>query len=294
MSNIHLKFNKKLLGSTGAFELDIDVCLDLGKCIALFGRSGAGKSTLLRILSGLESVDSGYIRVGEEVWLDSQNGINIPPQKRHIGFVFQNYALFPHLNVYENICFGLSKKNYAMADELLEIMELENLRKTQIHQLSGGQAQRVALARAIASSPKILLLDEPFSALDLAMRQKLQTKIKEVQRHFNLTILFASHHIGEIFTLCSSMLILSKGQIDAQGTPNEIFHALDSKNSIDIMGEVVGITDSKIQILHQGKILTITQTPTPEDIQIGEQVLIKSEIHKPTIQRLELIQKDKI
>lgn len=287
MNNVHLKFNKKLLGSTGEFELNIDVRFGLGECIALFGKSGAGKSTLLRILSGLESADSGYIRVGEEIWLDSQKGINIPPQKRYIGFVFQNYALFPHLNVYENICFGLNKKNHkTFADELLEIMELENLKKSKIHQLSSGQAQRVALARAIASSPKLLLLDEPFSALDLAMRQKLQAKIKEVQQHFNLTILFASHHIGEIFALCSSMLIICKGQISAQGTPNEIFHTLDSKNSLDIMGEVVGITDSDIQILHHDKILTITRESTHENIQVGEQVLIRSEIYNPTIRRL--------
>lgn len=285
MNDIHLKCNKKLLGSAGAFELNIDMRFGLGECLALFGKSGAGKSTLLRILSGLESVDSGYIRVGEEIWLDSQKKINIAPQKRHIGFVFQNYALFPHLNVYENICFGLNKKS-PLADELLEIMELENLKQSQIHQLSGGQAQRVALARAIASSPKLLLLDEPFSALDLAMRQKLQAKIKEVQQHFNLTILFASHHIGEIFALCSSMLTICKGQIIAQGTPSEIFRTLDSKNALEIMGEVVGIADSDIQILHHDKILTIARKSTYEDIQAGEQVLISSEIYNPTIRKL--------
>lgn len=287
MNDVHLKFNKKLLGNTGTFKLDIDVCFSLGECIALFGKSGAGKSTILRILSGLDFADCGYIRVGEEIWLDSQKGINIPPQKRHIGFVFQNYALFPHLNVYENICFGLNQKNHkAFADELLEIMELENLKKSKIHQLSGGQAQRVALARAIASNPKLLLLDEPFSALDLAMRQKLQTKIKEIQRYFDLTILFASHHIGEIFALCSSMLIIHKGQISTQGTPNEIFHTLNSKNSLEIVGEVVGITDSYIQILYQDKTLTIARKFAYEGIRVGERILIRSEIHTPMIQRL--------
>lgn len=165
MNNIQIRFSKKLLGGTGEFRLNIDKNIDFGAFIALFGKSGAGKTSILRILSGLDNADEGYIRVGDDVWLDTKKDF-LPPQKRQIGFVFQNYALFPHLNVYENICFGLKNKNDKIfADELLALMDLYCLKNTKISQLSGGQSQRVALARAIVRRPKILLLDEPFSAL---------------------------------------------------------------------------------------------------------------------------------
>ncbi|WP_334093666.1 ATP-binding cassette domain-containing protein, partial [Helicobacter typhlonius] len=150
MSDIHLRFSKTLLGSEGTFKLEVDKQLQFGEFVALFGKSGAGKTTILRILSGLESVENGYIRVGESVWLDSQNGICLPPQKRCIGFVFQHHALFPHLNVYDNICFALKdKKDRIFADELIARMDLTPLKKSKISQLSGGQSQRVALARSL-------------------------------------------------------------------------------------------------------------------------------------------------
>ena len=166
MSDIVFRFNKKLLGSKGAFKLEIDKQLSFGEFIALFGKSGAGKTSILRVLSGLDKVENGYIRVGDTIWLDSQKNIDLPPQRRRIGFVFQNYALFPHLNVYENICFGLkNKQDRIFADELVALMDLQSLKKAHIYQLSGGQSQRVALARALTSRPTLLLLDEPFSAL---------------------------------------------------------------------------------------------------------------------------------
>lgn len=294
MNSIHFKVNKTLLGSEGRFELALDVRFDLNDIIALFGESGAGKSTILRLLSGLESADSGYIRVGDEVWLNSDKNINLPPQKRRIGFVFQNYALFPHLNVYENICFALRKKqDRILADELLEIMELTHLKKAKTHQLSGGQAQRVALARSIASKPRILLLDEPFSALDLTMRQKLQAKIKEIHHRFTLTTLFASHHMSDIFALSSSVLALERGKVKAQGSPSTTLLPSNSDNLARITGEVISIvhigSQIQIQILYEGKILNFTQPLAhyqSKPIQIGEQIALDLAINNPLIQRL--------
>ncbi len=166
---IKARFKKRLLGSRGAFDLNINLEIKEAEVVASLGESGAGKSTIL----GFEAVDSGYIEVNHSVWLDTQKKIFLKPQQRKIGFVFQDYALFPHLNVYQNIAFAHPKDKNKI-HEVLRLMRLENLSQQKILKLSGGQAQRVALARALIAAKNLLLLDEPLNALDNALKNEVQ------------------------------------------------------------------------------------------------------------------------
>ena len=294
MSDIHLCFSKTLLGSKGEFLLQVDKQLSFGEFVALFGKSGAGKTSILRIMSGLENVQNGYIRVGESIWLDSTKHINLPPQKRRIGFVFQDYALFPHLNVYENICFGCkNKQDKAFANELITLMDLTHLKKSKISQLSGGQSQRVALARALASAPQILLLDEPFSALDDTMSKTLQCTLKEIHQHFGLTTLLVSHNIGEIFALASRTLVIQDGRIIRDGSNDSIFAHKHLSAKIKLSGEIIDICTQPllciISVLCQGEIYKIISDPIEATrFHIGEQVILADKAFNPMLYKCEI------
>ncbi len=210
---IKARFKKRLLGSRGAFDLNIDLEIKEAEVVALLGESGAGKSTILRILAGLEAVDSGYIEVNHSVWLDTQKKIFLKPQQRKIGFVFQDYALFPHLNVYQNIAFAHPKDKNKI-HEVLRLMRLENLIQQKILQLSGGQAQRVALARALIAAKNLLLLDEPLNALDNALKNEVQQGLLEFIKRENLSVLLVSHNPNEITKLARTSLFLNNGVIN--------------------------------------------------------------------------------
>ncbi|MGT0070043.1 ATP-binding cassette domain-containing protein [Helicobacter pylori] len=205
---IKARFKKRLLGSRGAFDLSIDLEIKEAEVVALLGESGAGKSTILRILAGLEAVDSGYIEVNHSVWLDTQKKIFLKPQQRKIGFVFQDYALFPHLNVYQNIAFAHPKDKNKI-HEVLGLMRLENLSQQKILKLSGGQAQRVALARALIAAKNLLLLDEP-----LNLKNEVQQGLLDFIKRENLSVLLVSHNPNEITKLARTSLFLNNGVID--------------------------------------------------------------------------------
>ncbi|GAA8317876.1 sulfate/molybdate ABC transporter ATP-binding protein [Helicobacter pylori] len=211
---IKARFKKHLLGSRGAFDSNINLEIKEAEVVALLlGESGAGKSTILRILAGLEAVDSGYIEVNHSVWLDTQKKIFLKPQQRKIGFVFQDYALFPHLNVYQNIAFAHPKDKNKI-HEVLRLMRLENLSQQKILKLSGGQAQRVALARALIAAKNLLLLDEPLNALDNALKNEVQGLLDFIKRE-NLSVLLVSHNPNEITKLARTSLFLNNGVIDS-------------------------------------------------------------------------------
>ncbi|CAM3395037.1 ATP-binding cassette domain-containing protein [Helicobacter labetoulli] len=292
MSDIHLRFSKTLLSNKGKFCLEVDKHITFGEFVAIFGKSGAGKTSILRILSGLDDVDSGYIRVGNEVWLDSQKGIFLPPQKRHIGFVFQNYALFPHLSVYQNICFGLqNKRDEGFANELIELMDLHSLKKARISQLSGGQSQRVALARALSQRPQILLLDEPFSALDVGMARTLQNELKKIHQHFKLTTLLVSHNLGEIFSLASRSFIVESGRILSDGNNQEVFVQERLSAKITLIGEIIAIDMQElfciISVLCNAEVLQIVyDVEQGAEFSIGEQVVIAQKAFSPMLYKL--------
>ncbi len=221
---IDIMLRKKLSGAGGDIHLQIDCQMQSGEIVGIYGPSGAGKSSILRMLAGLMVPDQGFIEVGGEVWLDTDKGISLPPQHRNIGMVFQEYSLFPNMTVLQNLEFALEKgKDKTLLHEMLEIIGMQELANQRPQLLSGGQKQRVALARAMLRQPKLLLLDEPLSALDREMRKNLQEYILRFHRDFQLTTLVVSHDAAEISRLSERLWVLENGGFVYDGEPNHYF-----------------------------------------------------------------------
>jgi molybdate transport system ATP-binding protein len=238
---IELSLRKTLDGATGPLRLDIEATLPDRSFAALFGPSGAGKTSLLRMLAGLAEPDEGRIVVDGMVWYDSGANIRLPVQQRSIGFVFQDFALFPNMTVRENIAYGTSRGENHWIDELLDITGLTNLGYRLPRVLSGGQKQRVALARAIARKPRLLLLDEPLSALDPVLRVRLQDDLKALHDRFGLTTVLVSHDVGEVFKLADSVLMLEGGRIVRAGTPNSVFLQHRASGKFNVHAQVLAL-----------------------------------------------------
>ena len=202
---------------------NVNFSIEEGKLIGLLGPSGSGKTTILRMIAGLETPDSGDIIIGGTRVND------IPAGKRGIGFVFQNYALFRHMTVFENIAFGLQvqKKDKKFiktrVQELIELVGLKGFEKRYPHQLSGGQRQRVAFARALAPNPKLLLLDEPFAAIDAKVRKELRSWLKEMVEKLGITSIFVTHDQEEAVEVADEIIVTNRGRIEQKGTPIEIY-----------------------------------------------------------------------
>ena len=244
---IEIDIIKPLYTADGIINLKVNKKINKGDFLTLFGKSGSGKTTLLRILAGLETPKSGKIVVDKEIWFDSSKKINLAPQKRDVGFVFQDYALFPNMSVKKNLEFALKNKNeIKKVDEILEIMEIKNLSNMKPELLSGGQKQRVALARTLMTNPKILLLDEPLSALDTTMRLKLQDELSLIHQKFNITSILVSHDISEVFKLSNRVFKINLGEIEEDGTPNELFSNQKISSKFKIVGEILSIKKSDI------------------------------------------------
>ena len=204
---IHIDVERKIISPEGERLLKIKTSIPENQLTCISGHSGAGKTTLLRMIAGLTRPDKGIIQLGETTIFDSFHKINVPPQKRNIGFMFQDYALFPNMTVEENIAFAQSKeKDKDQINMLIETFGLSTFRKQKPDKLSGGQKQRVALARALARKAGILLLDEPLSALDHKMRMELQDEILKTHQLFHSTILLVSHDEDEISKMASHIL----------------------------------------------------------------------------------------
>ena len=255
---IELKVTKELLGAEGKMELDVDLKILNKSFVALLGENGSGKTTLLRIIAGLEQVKSGTIKVGDEIWLDGK--FSLPPQKRDIGFVFQDYALFANMSVEKNLLFV--KKDKELAKKLLDITGLSELKDRLPTNLSGGQKQRVSLCRALMNRPKLLLLDEPLSALDLSMRSKLQNEILSLHKEFGTTTIMVSHDPNEIYRLSERTLVLHHGKI------------INDDNTKKVL-----LKNQKSTL--EGKIIDIIKTNTTYTaiVNIGEQ-LIEMDLNK--------------
>lgn len=219
---IQLRVKKHLIGQQCDFDLDVSTTIETNELVALTGASGAGKTTLLRIIAGLDAPDEGAIVVDGDTWFHKGQGARVSPQKRSVGFVFQNYALFPTMTVRRNLEYAAGRRKDPRVDELLKVVELENLQHRYPETLSGGQQQRVALARALIRHPKILLLDEPLSALDHSMREKLQDEILRLRLELGLTVLFVSHDQNEICRLASRVICMKHGEIVFQGSAKEM------------------------------------------------------------------------
>jgi molybdate transport system ATP-binding protein len=226
-------------GKRNVFSLDVS--FEMGnELVVLFGPSGSGKTTLFKCISGITEPDCGKITVGSKVYYDRDKKINLPIQKRNLGYVFQNYTLFPHMKVRKNIECGLKGWGKEERDErvmeMLNLLHIEELETRYPSQLSGGQKQRVALARALAPKPGILLLDEPFSALDMEIRTELAEKIKNLQKKIGIPLLFITHSLEEAFMMADRIVILHGGKIQQFGTPEEIFYHPENLHVAELIG----------------------------------------------------------
>jgi molybdate transport system ATP-binding protein len=289
---IEIDIIKPLYTADGIINLKVNKKINKGDFLTLFGKSGSGKTTLLRILSGLETPKSGKIVVDKEIWFDSSKKINLAPQKRDVGFVFQDYALFPNMSVKKNLEFALKNKNeIKKVDEILEIMEIKNLSNMKPELLSGGQKQRVALARTLMTNPKILLLDEPLSALDTTMRLKLQDELSLIHQKFNITSILVSHDISEVFKLSNRVFKINLGEIEEDGTPNELFSNQKISSKFKIVGEILSIKKSDIlyiiEILSNNEVVKATAVEDEiKDLKIGDKILLSSKAFNPIVNKI--------
>ena len=207
------------------FDLDVDFELKNG-CLGILGPSGCGKSMTLKSIAGIVDPDKGIVSLttGEEtVYFDSEKKINLKPQKRNVGYLFQNYALFPNMTVEENVGIGASNSDENVVSEMIRRFHLEGLEKRYPRQLSGGQQQRVALARIMAYGPDVILLDEPFSAMDTGLKEKLRRELANFLNNFNGFSVLVTHDRDEAFQFCEELIILDKGKIIAKGKTVDLF-----------------------------------------------------------------------
>ncbi len=194
-----------------SFDLDVRFDCEDKQLLALIGPSGAGKTTIVRIIAGLDRPDTGRISFGDEIWVDTARGIFVPPQKRSLGYVFQDYTLFPHLNLYRNVSFAAGNTGHVR--DLMKALDIWELKDRKPHAVSGGERQRCAIAQALARGPKTLLLDEPFSALDITNRRKLRERLKFLKGELSIPIIHVTHDIDEALYLADEILPVVKGSI---------------------------------------------------------------------------------
>jgi len=280
---IEINLTKPLHGANGTMNLDINLSIKKGDFIALSGESGSGKTTLLRILAGLEEA-SGNIKIENEIWLNKSK--SLAPQKRGIGFVFQDYALFPNMNIKDNLLFVKNDKE--LANKLLEITELSELKKRLPNSLSGGQKQRVSLCRALMNQPKLLLMDEPLSALDPNMRTKLQNEILTLHKEFDTTTIMVSHDPSEIYHLASRVIVLDNGRIINDGNPKEILLKTNGSQKFSLEGElleIILVDVIYIAIISIGQQLVeiVVSSYEASNLKIGQRVRVSTKSFAPTI-----------
>jgi molybdate transport system ATP-binding protein len=280
---IDIDIKKKLHGSNGEMHLDVDLTINEGDFLALAGQSGSGKTTLLRILAGLEHSE-GRVKVGDEVWQDEN--VSLATQKRGIGFVFQDYALFPNMTVLENLLFV--NKDKKLAVQLLGITDLCELQDRLPNTLSGGQKQRVSLCRAMMNRPKLLLMDEPLSALDPSMRTKLQNEILTLHKSFGTTTIMVSHDPSEIYRLANRVVVLDQGQIMNDGTPKEVLLKTSGSQKFSFEGELLDIV--KVDIIFiaivaigQQLVEVVIDETKAKKLTLGEKIVVSTKAFSPII-----------
>lgn len=283
---ISLNIKKELHGSNGVINLDINLSLQNGEFVTLSGVSGSGKTTLLRVLAGLEEA-FGEIIVDGEIWLNEK--IKKPIQKRDIGFVFQDYALFPNLSVIDNLLYV--KKDKDLAKQLLNLTDLYELKNRYPNSLSGGQKQRVSLCRALMKRPKILLMDEPLSALDPHMRLKLQDEILTLHKEFKTTTIMVSHDPSEMYKLASRVLVLKDGKIIDDGLPKDILLKTQGSQKFSLEGELldiikVDVINIAIVAIGQQIVEVVISNIEAQNLIIGEKVNVSTKAFSPTIKKI--------
>jgi molybdate transport system ATP-binding protein len=288
-TEIRIHVEKKLVARSTEMNLAIDLTLHRGDFVALYGASGAGKTCTLRMIAGLLTPDRGHISVGDEVWYDSARGINLPPQQRKIGLVFQQYALFPNMTVRENLRYALApKQDPKIIDELLSMTQLAALADRKPDTLSGGQQQRVALARALVRRPKILLLDEPLSALDEHIRARLQDELQQLHDRFEMTSILVSHNLSEVFRLCQRIFLIESGKIKKSGAPADVLIGKQLSGKFKFEGRILSIQPNDVVCIVTIAVgnVPVRIVATPESLQglkVGDRVVIASKAFNPII-----------
>jgi len=272
--------------------LDVDLNIQEGEFVTLFGVSGAGKTTLLRILAGLTQPQEGYIEIDSEVWYDSRKGINLPIQKRRVGFVFQENNLFPHMTIRENLEYACdNKKCYGNIEQWISALDLKGLEDQKPDKISGGQKQRVALIRALISQPKILLLDEPLSDLDVHSRLKLQDEIIKAYQKTGITMILVSHDLSEVFKLSKKIFVMDHGKITKSGSPQEVFVNNDFTGKFKFTGEIIEIhKDGVLNILTLSIANNLTKVVASDEeivgLSIGSKVIVAAKAFNPLILKI--------
>ena len=289
---IEIDIYKTLEAADGEMELRIQLNIAKGEFVTLYGASGAGKTSTFRILSGLMKADKGTIKVNGKTWFDSAQKINLTPQQRKIAYVFQDYALFPNMTVRQNLEFALRKnQNKKIVLDLIDLMELGALQNKKPEKLSGGQQQRVALARALVQQTEILLLDEPLSALDIKIRLKLQNYLLKLHKAYNLTTIMISHDIGEIIKMADQVLVLEKGKIIKQGTPDKVFINEKVNGDFKLIGEVLKIEQKEQQfiitaLIQDNVVKLIAEESAVKELKLGDKIMLVSKTFNPTIHKI--------
>lgn len=266
--SLQLDIHKKFKG----FSLDIGFETS-GGCSGILGASGCGKSMTLKCIAGVERPDSGKIVLNGRVLFDSDKGINLTPQQRKVGYLFQNYALFPNMTVRENIGIGLKllqKDKKLKVAEMVRLFHLEGLEENYPVQLSGGQQQRVALARILAYEPDVLMLDEPFSALDTHLREQLQLQLHKVLNSYKRDVMLVTHNRDEVYRFCSRVILMDAGRIVNTGDTKTVFRRPDNVTSAKLSGcknisRAEKVSDFKVAALDWG-ITFQTSAPVTGDI----------------------------
>lgn len=289
---IQVAIDKNLDGAYGDMHLDLNFEITQGEFVTIYGPSGAGKTSALRMIAGLMQPDAGSIKVNNQVWYDSNENVSLSPQKRNLGVVFQDYALFPNMTVRQNLEFAISKSNDKhTVDGLIEMMELDALQHRKPNTLSGGQKQRVALARALIQKPRILLLDEPLAALDAKIRLKLQDYLQRAHRELSLTTILISHDIGEVVKLSDRVIKLDQGKIIQDGSPEEVFINNKLSGKFKFTGEVLKIVKQDVihivTILIQNNVVkVVAQDDEIVDLNIGDKVMVASKAFNPIMYKI--------
>lgn len=268
---LHVDVQKRL----GGFELGLAFAAG-DEIVVLFGPSGAGKSLTLQTVAGLVRPDRGTISLGGETLFDARLGLNVPPQRRRIGYVPQAYALFPHLTVTQNIAYGISSlprpQRAQRVQEMIDLLGLHGLEERRPGQLSGGQQQRVALARALVFRPRLLLLDEPFAALDEAIRATLRQELLDVRRQLHMTTVLVTHDLKEAFALGDRIAVLDSGRILQQDARDEVYYRPLSRRVAELIetrnilrGTVLGSDRDALHLDWRGHLIKASPQPLPKE-----------------------------
>jgi molybdate transport system ATP-binding protein len=283
---IQIDINKQLHGVIGDMSLTVKLEIKEGDFVALSGQSGSGKTALLRILAGLEDA-SGSIRVCGDIWQDEKK--ILPVQKRQIGFVFQDYALFPNMSVMDNLLYV--QKDNELANHLLGITGLIELKDRLPNTLSGGQKQRVSLCRSLMNRPKLLLMDEPLSALDPQMRTKLQNEILTLHKEFNTTTIMVSHDPSEIYRLSDRVIELEHGKIINDGSAKDVLLKTKGSSKFSFEGELLDI--QKVDVINvaivsigQQLVEVVISDEELKNLSIGDKVNISTKAFSPLINKI--------